>query len=56
LRHDLGPPDAAISFAVLYPVVAPSVIKFSGELIARIFAVNRAGPIAGTFLVNLLTL
>ncbi|MNE14447.1 hypothetical protein D3C80_1073280 [compost metagenome] len=41
LRHDVGPPNAAIAFVVLSPVL--------------IFAVNRAGQIAGTFLVNLLT-
>lgn len=53
-RHEVGPADAAISFIVLCPVVPPSVIDISGDLMARIFAANRAGQIAGTFLVNLL--
>ncbi|MNE92444.1 hypothetical protein D3C80_1901690 [compost metagenome] len=56
MRHEIGPPDAAISFIVLCPVALPSVIDISGELIATIFAANRADQIAGTFLVNPLTL
>ncbi|WP_407816449.1 hypothetical protein, partial [Staphylococcus aureus] len=56
LRHEVGPPDAAISFILVCPLVAPSVIDISGERITRIFATNRSGQIAGRFLVNLLTL
>lgn len=54
LRHEVGPPNAAISFIVLCPVVLPSVIDISGELIARMLALNMSDQIAGTF--NLLTL
>ncbi|MNE42756.1 hypothetical protein D3C80_1369040 [compost metagenome] len=56
MRHEIGPPDAAIILPRRSLAVRLIVINIRNEIIATIFAANRTGEIADTFLVNLLTL